>query len=346
MKRIIWIILLIFVLVSCNSNEQLIIEENNNENEVKVVEKNKTNNIVNNDEKDNNNLIKNDDHSNTEIDNNEEYYIKDWKVFLNNWGSEIHITQNISNIWLECYIWDVRNEALKILSYSDKYLAVLINWWICEWGWWNSVYYFNIENLSYINDWIIFKYLEENYWEKTLYQLLWVNWSKLEINVFKYLNEEKLWYRNTIVDDSKTVEKIIEEDNSREFIKTIEIDLDELFLKNRVGIDVNHLSSWYCNWWKLFVDWKNVFEHKKYCVLSYDLEDNNINLSICYWDWWWSWECIFIDMIYNISNNSWIFLNTWWYYSPESTNRYKLDINEKSFLDFKKYFSENYNLEN
>jgi len=116
--------------------------------------------------------------------------------------------------------------------------------------------------------------------------------------------------------------------------------------KNKVDVKTNRLSSWYCNWWKLIVDWVKVFDHTKYCILDYKLENNKINLSICYWDWWGSWECVFINMIYNISSNSWTFLDTWWYYSPESITRNKLDINNKSLLDFKKYFNKNYNIKN
>lgn len=231
MKKIILLICLVFILVSCNNNG--INDVIDNKIEVKVDENKKVKieeqeqNIKKEDISeivDDNELIEN-------IESDIVYYIENWKVFSKIWSKIIHITQKITNIWTYCKIWEVRNESMKILDYSDKYLSVIINWWICEWWGWNSVYYFNINNLSYIDDLNIFKYLEKKYWEKTFYQLLWIDWNSININVFKYLDEEELWYRNTITDNNKSIEDIIKDNSSKKFIKTDNVKLSDLFIE-------------------------------------------------------------------------------------------------------------------
>ena len=122
----------------------------------------------------------------------------------------------------------------------------------------------------------------------------------------------------------------------------------------RIYFKTNRLSSWYCNWWEMYIKYldddivKKIFNHEKYCILDFELiSKEKVDVSICYGDGWWSGECVFVNMIYSIIDNTWSFWGMWWYYSPENIKRYKLDkwkIIDKSLSDFKKYFNETYKI--
>jgi len=131
--------------------------------------------------------------------------------------------------------------------------------------------------------------------------------------------------------------------------KTLKVDEEiSIFFKT------NTLSSWYCNWWEIFVEkvatstLKKIFAHKKYCALDLEnLSDSKIKISICYGDWGWSWECVFRNMIYNVTNNTWRASKNLWYYSPENIDKYELDslaYKDEVLEKFMKYFKETYNL--
>lgn len=134
------------------------------------------------------------------------------------------------------------------------------------------------------------------------------------------------------------------------------------------GIETNFeiytdiLGSWYCRGWKLILKNKLntfiLFEHDEYCIVGIKLKENNLlNIALNYWDGGWSWEWFYIDMLYDIENKTWEFLNTWknhshdWYGNQEkfSINWNIVVLSDYEYIDDRldsvyKYFNDNYNV--
>ncbi len=126
-----------------------------------------------------------------------------------------------------------------------------------------------------------------------------------------------------------------------------------IFWFKYVTFDSN-LSSNACYWWNIYL---NTFFNKKiifenninkstfaYCTPKIERVDiNNYNIFICY-EWWaWSWECWAIKFNYNLNNNSWKYLDNWYFSFNDSWYVYKnisKDFNNNSWvLDFIKYIN-------
>lgn len=94
----------------------------------------------------------------------------------------------------------------------------------------------------------------------------------------------------------------------------------EIFDENKNYLFVNSIwfSSNFCRTWRLFLvdfsnkDFSEIFSYKNTnesispCIYNIEkLENNLFNMDFCLSDWWWSWECLGMNMIYDIHANKW-----------------------------------------
>jgi len=90
---------------------------------------------------------------------------------------------------------------------------------------------------------------------------------------------------------------------------------------NYIFVNSVWFSSNICRNWRLFVmdlvkkDYLEIFSYKNTdetispCIYKIDsLNNNEFNMEFCLSEGWWSWECLGMNMMYNIENNIW---NEW-----------------------------------
>lgn len=167
-------------------------------------------------------------------------------------------------------------------------------------------------------------------------------------------------------EDQKSLLKSLRKNNitalkyAKQDEKTIHTQINDV--KTSFEIYTDTFGSWYCRGWKLILKNKfktNIlFEHEEYCIVNMKLLENNIlNISLNYWDGWWSWEWIYIDMYYYLTDQTWEFLSTWknhshdWFGNQETfiINWNKIIWSDYEYIDERldevyKYFTDNYKL--
>lgn len=107
-------------------------------------------------------------------------------------------------------------------------------------------------------------------------------------------------------------------------------------------ISYRGISSWYCNWWELYLEYRDekklIYKSEDQCILDIEeIDENNAKINICYWDWAWSWECVFIESEYNLDTWKWKLINKSWYYSWEKNYEFpvsKYSDEKQTLLDF------------
>jgi len=94
----------------------------------------------------------------------------------------------------------------------------------------------------------------------------------------------------------------------------------------------NPKSSSACDTWIIYSNtflsrnivfsWVSSKDFYWYCSpKSTRIDIKNYEIYICYESWWWSWECWAMRFIYNIYNNSWKYLDNW-YFSYQDYEKY------------------------
>lgn len=112
----------------------------------------------------------------------------------------------------------------------------------------------------------------------------------------------------------KNLYKILRAEENKSYI-------DKIHLQNHYFISSYYNKTNICSNWRLFLlnEWwnkyKEIFNYHNFnqkispCVYQIDSLDNNeFNMEFCLSDGWWSWECLGMNMIYNMKNNTW---NEW-----------------------------------
>ena len=143
---------------------------------------------------------------------------------------------------------------------------------------------------------------------KKYYIYLWVVLLILLFIIFVWKNKYYLYIAD------KNIHNLLYTEENKSYI-------DKIQLKNNYFISSYYNKTNICSNWRLFLLkewWKNyeeIFSYHNFnedikpCIYKIDLLNNHeFNMEFCLSDGWWSWECLGMNMIYNIENNTW---NEW-----------------------------------
>lgn len=146
-------------------------------------------------------------------------------------------------------------------------------------------------------------------------------WISLQKNIFVVEKYSYIHWKNDpinkVIINSKYIDHF--QEKLRKTHNNPWIEIQDYFVENK-KIRFAHIFYWktfICRNWKLIIQYN--WEEKE--IFSYDNEntimepctfnveqtqnDHIFLVDFCLLGWWWSWECFWIDMYYDVSSNNW-----------------------------------------